>query len=91
MYKIAVVGDKDSVLAFRVLGIDVFIAYEKDETRKIISRHAADCQCSPRTYPQLYFLVLSGSLTQVCDIFKYFVINKYVVYYFLRINDFLRT
>ncbi|ERJ79804.1 ATP synthase, subunit F [Peptostreptococcaceae bacterium oral taxon 113 str. W5053] len=40
MYKIAVVGDKDSVLAFRVLGIDVFIAYEKDETRKIIDKVA---------------------------------------------------
>ena len=29
MYKIAVIGDKDSVLAFMALGIDVFIAYEK--------------------------------------------------------------
>ena len=27
MYKIAVVGDKDSVLAFKALGIDVRVAY----------------------------------------------------------------
>lgn len=34
MYKIAVVGDKDSILAFKALGIDVVVAYEEDETRQ---------------------------------------------------------
>lgn len=29
MYKIAVIGDKDSALAFRALGVDVYTAYEK--------------------------------------------------------------
>lgn len=36
MYKIAVVGDKDSVLAFKALGVDVFSVYDKDEARKIV-------------------------------------------------------
>ena len=36
MYKIAVVGDKDSVLAFKALGIDVRVAYEKDDAREAI-------------------------------------------------------
>ncbi|MDO5040741.1 MAG: V-type ATP synthase subunit F [Peptoniphilus sp.] len=36
MYKVAVVGDKDSVLAFRALGIDARIAYEAQEARKIV-------------------------------------------------------
>ncbi|MGO1580573.1 MAG: V-type ATP synthase subunit F [Peptoniphilaceae bacterium] len=42
MYKIAVVGDKDSVLAFKSLGIDVKIAYEADECRKIIDTLAKE-------------------------------------------------
>ncbi|WP_071025628.1 V-type ATP synthase subunit F [Peptoniphilus raoultii] len=40
MYKIAVLGDKDSVLAFMALGIDVFIAYTKEESRDLIDRLA---------------------------------------------------
>lgn len=40
MYKIAVIGDKDSALAFRALGVDVYTAYEKDETRRTIDRLA---------------------------------------------------
>ncbi|MDU1643674.1 V-type ATP synthase subunit F, partial [Peptoniphilus harei] len=33
MYKIAVVGDKDSVLSFKAIGIDVFVAYEGKDAR----------------------------------------------------------
>ena len=41
MYKkIAVVGDKDSVLAFKALGIEVFPVVEADEARKTIDRLA---------------------------------------------------
>lgn len=41
MYKkIGVVGDKDSVLAFKALGIDVFPVVEADEARKIVDRLA---------------------------------------------------
>lgn len=38
--KIGVVGDKDSVLAFKALGIDVFPVIEHDEARKTIDRLA---------------------------------------------------
>lgn len=34
--KIGVVGDKDSVLAFKALGIDVFSVIESDEARKTV-------------------------------------------------------
>ena len=38
--KIGVVGDKDSVFAFKALGIDVFPVVESDEARKTIDRLA---------------------------------------------------
>jgi V/A-type H+-transporting ATPase subunit F len=38
--KIGVVGDKDSVLAFKALGIDVFPVVEIEEARKTIDRLA---------------------------------------------------
>ena len=43
MYKkIGVVGDKDSILPFKAIGIDVFIASESNEARKIIDTLAKD-------------------------------------------------
>jgi len=43
MYKkIGVVGDKDSVLAFKALGIDVFPVVEPEEARKTIDKLAKD-------------------------------------------------
>ncbi len=36
MYKVAVVGDKDSVMGFLALGIDIFPVYDGDEIKKII-------------------------------------------------------
>lgn len=36
MYKVAVVGDKDSILAFKALGIDVFPVIDKDEARRVV-------------------------------------------------------
>lgn len=42
MYKIGVVGDKDSVLAFKAIGIDVFPVIESDEARKTIDRMARE-------------------------------------------------
>ena len=42
MFKVAVVGDKDSILAFKALGVDVFTAYEKEEARKIVDTIARD-------------------------------------------------
>ncbi|MGL5380426.1 V-type ATP synthase subunit F [Clostridium sp.] len=41
MYKkIGVVGDKDSVLAFKALGIDVFPVVDADEARKAVDKMA---------------------------------------------------
>ncbi|MFS8651116.1 MAG: V-type ATP synthase subunit F [Caldibacillus sp.] len=37
MYKIAVIGDKNSVLAFKALGIDVFTVTDELETRKTVN------------------------------------------------------
>lgn len=42
MYKIGVVGDKDSVLAFKAIGIDVYPVVEIDDARKTIDRMAAN-------------------------------------------------
>ncbi|SHH55863.1 V/A-type H+-transporting ATPase subunit F [Clostridium collagenovorans DSM 3089] len=40
MYKIGVVGDKDSILAFKAIGIDVYPVVEADEAKKTIDRLA---------------------------------------------------
>lgn len=40
MYKVGVVGDKDSILAFKALGIDVYPAVDPEEARKIVDRMA---------------------------------------------------
>lgn len=42
MYKIAVLGDKDSVNAFKVLGIDVYSIYEGDKARNIVDKLAKE-------------------------------------------------
>lgn len=42
MYKIGVVGDKDSVLAFKAIGIDVYPVVEAEEAQKTIDRMAMD-------------------------------------------------
>lgn len=42
MFKVGVVGDKDSILAFKALGVDVFAVYEADEARKIVDTIARD-------------------------------------------------
>lgn len=36
MFKVAVVGDKDSVLAFKALGVEVFTVVGEDEARKTV-------------------------------------------------------
>ncbi len=42
MYKVAVVGDKDSILAFKALGIDVFPVFDKDQARRTVDKLAMD-------------------------------------------------
>lgn len=43
MYKIGVVGDKDSVLAFKALGVDVFTVTSGEEARKTVDTIARNC------------------------------------------------
>ncbi|WP_017416204.1 MULTISPECIES: V-type ATP synthase subunit F [Clostridium] len=40
MHKIGVVGDKDSILAFKAIGIDVYPVIDVEEARKRIDRMA---------------------------------------------------
>ena len=42
MYKIAVLGDRESVLGFKTLGLDVHPAETAEEARKILHRLARD-------------------------------------------------
>lgn len=42
MYKVAVIGDKDSILAFKALGVRVFTAYDARETRRLVDDLARD-------------------------------------------------
>lgn len=36
MYKVAAIGDKDSLVAFRAVGIDVFSAYDARSARNLV-------------------------------------------------------
>lgn len=40
MYKLAVIGDKDSILAFKAIGIEVFTAIDKEEIEKLVKKLA---------------------------------------------------
>ena len=42
MYKIAVIGDRDSVLGFRALGLDVFPTENTDAGRRTLHRLAQE-------------------------------------------------
>jgi len=41
MYKIAVLGDRDSVLGFKALGLDIFIADDTQHARTFLRRLAS--------------------------------------------------
>lgn len=41
MYKIGIVGDKDTVLAFKAIGIEVFPVYNEEEARKTVDNLAS--------------------------------------------------
>ncbi len=38
MYKIAVVGDKESIFGFSAIGMDIYPAYEEEEIKKLIPK-----------------------------------------------------
>lgn len=42
MHKIGVVGDKDSILAFKALGVDVYPVITKEEARKVVDTLASE-------------------------------------------------
>ena len=42
MYKIAVIGDQESVYGFSSLGIDIFPAYSGDEAKSLINKLAEE-------------------------------------------------
>ena len=42
MYKIAVIGDRDSVLGFKALGVSTHFAYDADRTERLIKRMARE-------------------------------------------------
>ena len=42
MYNVAIVGDKDSILAFKAIGIEVFEAKDANDARKTVDRLAAN-------------------------------------------------
>ncbi len=42
MYKVAVVGDKDSILGFKALGISAYPVLDKDEARRVVDSIAKD-------------------------------------------------
>ena len=42
MYKIAVLGDRDSVMGFKALGLDTFFVEEADEARHTLHRIAKE-------------------------------------------------
>lgn len=38
MYKVAVIGDKDSVLMFKALGVDVYTAVDGEDAKNLINK-----------------------------------------------------
>lgn len=38
MYKIAVIGDKESILGFSAIGMDIYPAYEEEDVKKILPK-----------------------------------------------------
>jgi V/A-type H+-transporting ATPase subunit F len=65
MYKIAVLGDRDSVLGFRALGLEVFPVEEAAEGRQTLHRLAKD------QYAVIYITEqLASQLTADIDRYK---------------------
>ena len=38
MYKIAVIGDKESILGFSAIGMDIYPAYEEEDVKNILPK-----------------------------------------------------
>ena len=64
MYKIAVLGDRDSVMGFKALGLDTFFVEEADEARHTLHRIAKE------EYAIIYITELLAQLVPA-DIARY--------------------
>ncbi len=65
MYKIAVLGDRDSVLGFKALGLDTFFAEDAEEARHTLHRLARE------NYAIIYVTEqLAGQLAEDIDRYK---------------------
>ena len=62
MYKIAVLGDRESVLGFKTLGLDVYPAETPEEARKTLHRLARDGETAMVTPAIILIPGKSGSL-----------------------------
>lgn len=65
MYKIGVIGDRDSVLGFKALGLDVFPCHQGEEAKKTLNQLAKD------QYAIIYITEdLAAELTKDIDKYK---------------------
>ena len=65
MYKIGVIGEKDSVLGFKAVGFDVFPAADPSEAGKILKEKAAD------EYAVLYITEkMASGIWDIIDLYK---------------------
>ena len=65
MYKIGVIGGRESVLGFKAVGLDVFPAAESEEAKKILHRLVKE------DYAIIYItVVLAKDLTEDIDKYK---------------------
>ena len=54
MYKIAVLGDRDSVLGFKALGLDTFFAEDADQARHTLQQLARPAAGGAEEYAIIY-------------------------------------
>ena len=64
MYKIAVLGDRDSVLGFKALGLDTFSAEDADQARHTLQQLARPAAGGAEEYAIIYITEQLASLLQ---------------------------
>ena len=64
MYKIAVLGDRDSVLGFKALGLDTFFAEDADQARHTLQQLARPAAGGAEEYALIYITEQLASLLQ---------------------------
>jgi len=70
MYKIAVLGDRDSVLGFRALGLDTYFVEDTEQARHTLHRLARPAAGAQSEYAIIYITEQLASVLQA-DIDKY--------------------